>query len=258
MTDKSKLLDQVIGIALEAGTAIMEIYGQNDVGVETKVDSTDFESPLTKADLASNKIIEEGLAKVSQESVLSEEGAQDVSPASNFWLIDPLDGTKEFIKRNGEFTVNIALIENEVPVLGVVFAPAKGLLYAAADGEAYKIVDGKKVAIKSEYKGDIPTVVASRRHRDEKLDEYIAKLGEHKEVNMGSSLKLCLVAEGVASHYPRLWPTFTWDTGAADAVVRAAGGSVTNLQGQALAYPPKAQRNPFFVAKVANAASLES
>lgn len=248
------LLPQVVDIAHKAGEAIMDIYDDVDLETTTKQDKDDFESPLTKADLASDVVIEEGLQKISDYPILSEEGSQDVDGAEVFWLIDPLDGTKEFIHKNGEFTVNIALIKNQEPILGVVYAPAKDLLYVAAQGEgAYKESDNKKQHITAEYKEDVPTIVASRRHNDERTAEYLSKFGEHKLINMGSSLKLCMVAEGKATHYPRMWPTYTWDTAAADAVVRAAGGAVKDLDGKPLSYPPKAQKNPFFIVSVKNA-----
>ena len=246
--DTKKLLPLVVGIARNAGVAIMRVYEQADFGIETKTGDPSFLSPLTKADTASNKVIEEGLKKITDYPILSEEGNQDVANAKVFWLIDPLDGTKEFIKKNGEFTINIALIENEEPTLGVVYAPVKGVLYAATKNEAYKKVEnGEEQRIQSEYKGDVPGVVVSRSHRDSQTEAFLEELGEHEEISMGSSLKLCLVAEGRASHYPRLAPTFTWDTAAADAVVRAAGGTTKDLHGNLLHYPPVAQRNPSFV-----------
>jgi 3'(2'), 5'-bisphosphate nucleotidase len=249
MTEKN-LLKSVVAIARDAGAAVMDIYENADFDVKTKKDDeSDFESPLTKADLTSNEIIEKALSKISDYPVLSEEGEQDVGEAKRFWLVDPLDGTKEFIKKNGEFTVNIALIEDRKPILGVVYAPAKDLLYAADESGAYKVEKGKKTEISATYKGKIPTVIVSRSHRDERTQEFLDDLGEHKEITMGSSLKLCLVAEGKASLYPRLAPTYTWDTAAADAIVRAAGGSVKNLGGQPLNYPTKAQKNPFFVVR---------
>jgi 3'(2'), 5'-bisphosphate nucleotidase len=143
MTEKN-LLKSVVAIARDAGAAVMDIYENADFDVKTKKDDeSDFESPLTKADLTSNEIIEKALSKISDYPVLSEEGEQDVGEAKRFWLVDPLDGTKEFIKKNGEFTVNIALIEDRKPILGVVYAPAKDLLYAADESGAYKVEKGK-------------------------------------------------------------------------------------------------------------------
>ena len=166
-----------------------------------------------------------------------------------------MDGTKEFIKKNGEFTVNIALIENHEPVLGVVDAPAKDLLYFGQKGEgAYKIDEnGNKTEIKSHFPGKIPIIIASRSHRDNRIDQLLAAIGTHEEINMGSSLKLCLIAEGKAQIYPRLAPTYLWDTAAADAVVRAAGGKITDTGGRDLTYnPAKTMKNPFFVAFAGN------
>lgn len=166
-----------------------------------------------------------------------------------FWLVDPLDGTKEFIKQRGEFTVNIALIENQAPVMGVVYAPAIGVLYAGArDKGAFKLENGRKRSIKAVFGSGTPKVVTSKSHRTPETDDFLAKIGRHQEVSIGSSLKLCLVAEGKAMLYPRLGPTYGWDTAAGDAVVRAAGGTVNDMDGKHLVYLPSASKNPDFVA----------
>lgn len=265
----SVLLPQVVAIAREAGEAIMRVYGSADFGVEQKVD----DSPLTLADRAAHEIIYSGLTGLADCEVLSEEGRE--APWDNrqtwqrYWLVDPLDGTKEFIKRNGEFTVNIALIENGVPVLGVVLAPALDVLYlASSDLGAYKC-DLKT------FKGDFKTldpsslakiaqplqvaalpepgaswrVVGSRSHQSEAFQQFMQQLPGADIVSMGSSLKLCLVAEGAADLYPRLGPTSEWDTAAAQAVVEAAGGQVIHAEtGQPLRYNQKAGLlNPFFI-----------
>lgn len=244
-----ELLEKVCGIAHKAGDGIMVIYESDDFDIKTKSD----DSPVTAADHTANKIIVEELQKISDYEIISEEG-DHIAKGEKFWLVDPLDGTKEFIKRNGEFTVNIALIDNGKPVLGVVYAPAKHVLYAGAeDIGSTKVDEGAKITINSEYEGDVPTVVASRSHRDEKVDKLLKAIGEHQEISMGSSLKLCLVAEGKAQLYPRIAPTMLWDTAAADAVVRAAGGEVLDLDGGPLKYEPeKNLKNPYFVAHTGN------
>lgn len=244
------LLDQVIGLTRRAGTAVMEIYESGDFDVTLKNDDG-FKSPLTKADKAAHEIIEAGLKQVSDYPVISEEGAHGAADSASFWLVDPIDGTKEFINKNGEFTINIGLVENGKPVLGVVYAPAKKAMYYGAVGEgAYKQADGQEpVKISSEYQNETPTVVVSRSHLNDETQKFLDKLGEHKKISMGSSLKLCLVAEGRASVYPRFAPTSLWDTAAADAVVRAAGGMVTDVDGAELKYVPgQSLLNPYFIA----------
>lgn len=252
MTDKSSdnltaLLDGCIALARQAGAAIMEIYQSDDFGVQLKADHT----PLTKADLASNRIIVDGLKHLSDLPIISEEADHDSFGSDDFWLVDPIDGTKEFINRNGQFTVNIGLIKHGEPVLGVVYVPAKGLLYAGAAGlGAYKLdEDGTRTDITAEFKGRIPVVVASRSHRDEHLAAFLQELGDYTEITMGSSLKICLVAEGAAAVYPRFAPTSLWDTAAADAVLRAAGGMMRRADtDEPLAYrPTETLLNPFFI-----------
>ena len=182
------------------------------------------------------------------------EGFTGVDAQGRYWLVDPLDGTKEFIKRNGEFTVNIALIENGTPVLGVVTAPALGTAYVAAEGVgAFKVnEEGQRHAIHVAGKpveGATWRVVGSRSHPSQDLAAWLGKLGKHDMLMMGSSLKLCLIAEGKADVYPRLGPTCLWDTGAAHAVVRYAGGRVDTLKGEPLNYAnPTEKLNPYFVA----------
>lgn len=226
----SELLQQVNQIAREAGDAIMTIYAK-DFGIYEK----DDKSPLTEADLAAHKIIVAGLEAISDLPILSEESADiDWSTRqswSKYWLVDPLDGTKEFIKKNGEFTVNIALIDDGKPVLGVVYAPALNKSYLGAKSVGAFVEDetGEKSIKPSAYAdGDIWQVVGSRSHQSPEISAFLEALnGETELVAMGSSLKLCLVAEGKAHLYPRLGPTSEWDTGAAQAVVEAAGGKVT-------------------------------
>ncbi len=250
--DFSTLLNDVHSIALKAGDAIMAVYAR-DFSIEEKKDK----SPLTEADQAAHEVIVAGLNALPEGiPVLSEEDAEGFEGADangRYWLVDPLDGTKEFIKRNGEFTVNIALIENGKPVLGVVVAPALEVSYLAAQGVgAFKVdAQGERTPIRVTGKpaeGTTWRVVGSRSHPSPDLAEWLEKLGSHDMVPMGSSLKLCLIAEGKADVYPRLGPTCLWDTGAAQAVVEQAGGRVETLEGEALSYATPAEKlNPYFV-----------
>ncbi|WP_371195538.1 3'(2'),5'-bisphosphate nucleotidase CysQ [Glaciecola sp. SC05] len=226
------LVDDVVKISQEAGERILEIY-KKDVAIYEKNDA----SPLTEADLAAHLHILESLNKISDLPVLSEESA-DISwntrkSWNRYWLVDPLDGTKEFIKKNGEFTVNIALIEYGEPTLGVVHAPVLGTTYIGWVGEgAYKLENDvrKDIKTKAHVAGDIWQVVGSRSHQSPEINKVLAALGgESNLIAMGSSLKLCCVAEATAHVYPRVGPTSEWDTAAAHAVVLAAGGKVTVL-----------------------------
>lgn len=243
--------EQLLDIARAAGDAILAVYHQ-DFAVEHKHD----ESPLTAADLASHRIIVQRLGELDPEvPVLSEEGADipfDVrSQWSRYWLIDPLDGTREFVKRNGEFTVNIALIDGGRPVLGVVHVPVTGISYVGQVGKgAWKIdpESGTQSIKVSSNRRAVARVAGSRSHAGDSLKRFLERLGEHKIVSMGSSLKLCLVAEGEADIYPRLGPTSEWDTAAAQAVVEAAGGRVTDTRMEPLRYNTKESLlNPFFL-----------
>jgi 3'(2'), 5'-bisphosphate nucleotidase len=250
-----QLRGSVIAVAKQAGAAIMDVYEgdeRRDFGATTKIDN----SPLTEADLRAHEIIVSGLHALTPEwPVLSEESA-DIPFAERaqwrtYWLVDPLDGTKEFVSRNGEFTVNIALIHDHMPVLGVVYVPAIDTLYIGGEGQgAFKqVANGELIAIKPTVPSQLlPRVVGSRSHRGELLDAYLARLGNHELVSMGSSLKFCLLAEGLADLYPRLGPTSEWDTAAAHAVVEGAGGVVCLLDGSPLRYNTKANiLNPHFI-----------
>ena len=254
------LLSQVIELCRQAGDAIMEVYESSEgIEVNTKAD----DSPVTQADLAAHDILEPALAQLLDGvPVLSEEGEiPDYSVRQQwqqYWIIDPLDGTKEFIKRSGEFTVNVALISDGEPILGVVYVPVTGVTYTGASSlGAYKIDNGNKRGIQvrsiaSCQQQSIPvSIVASRNHGAEAvttlLDNVSKGLGATTTTNMGSSLKLCLIAEGTADLYPRLAPTCEWDTAAAQAVVEAAGGMVLNDQMKILRYNQKdSLLNPFF------------
>ncbi len=246
-------MQQVQELAHQAGAAIMEVYRGAGTGETSKADG----SPLTLADLAAHHIIVAGLARLTPDiPVLSEEAADIVyaerAQWTRFWLVDPLDGTKEFIKRNGEFTVNIALIENGQPVMGVVYAPALELCYYAAQGAGAFVQRGGSVAqainVRSRAAGETVKVVASRSHSDARTEALLKQLGNYQCISMGSSLKLCLVAEGEAHFYPRLGPTMEWDTAAAHAVVNEAGGKVCGMDGSELHYNKADLHNPeFFV-----------
>ncbi|WP_133716472.1 3'(2'),5'-bisphosphate nucleotidase CysQ [Methylocaldum gracile] len=249
--EPSRFLETVVALAKESGRRILEIYG-SDFRVGVKEDS----SPLTAADLASHHCLVEGLAALRPAyPIISEESKslpfEERSDWETFWLIDPLDGTKEFIKRNGEFTVNVALIHRHQPVLGVVYAPAKDLCYFASEGcGAYKQIDDSppqniEVTTSAHYP---LRVVGSRSHQTEELSVYVTRLGEHELMSIGSSLKLCWVAEGAADLYPRIGLTSEWDTAAAHCIVKEAGGEVTDLRGQPLRYNTKPSLlNPYFL-----------
>ena len=237
-------------IAREAGEAIMEIY-HSDFAVEHKADK----SPLTAADLKSHEIIARRLHELTPEiPLLSEEEKalpfEQRRQWRTYWLIDPIDGTREFVKRNGEFTVNIALIHDHEPVLGIVDAPALNTVWYAARGAgAWKQVDDQAPAPIQcrELRDDRLALASSRSHGSEKLQAFEAAIGEHESRPMGSSLKFCLVAEGEADLYPRLGLTSEWDTAAAQCVVEQAGGQVTTLDMKPLRYNTKdSLLNPFF------------
>ena len=254
------LLDKTLLLAKQAGEAILHVYhAAEGVAVSTKKD----DSPVTAADLAAHAILKPGLeALLPGVPVLSEESRlPDYATRKGwqrYWIIDPLDGTKEFIKRNGEFTVNIALIEDGVPVLGVVHVPVLGISYLGAEGSgAFKDARGKRIAIHTrsmdsrERQQEPVLVVASRSHGAEEVDRFLekisARIGKYELKNMGSSLKLCLVAEGAADIYPRLALTSEWDTAAAQAVVEAAGGKVVDINFSEMRYNTKDDiLNPFF------------
>lgn len=246
----SSILPDVIKVADAASEKVLHIY-ESDFKVEFKEDR----SPITAADVASHEEIVRGLRNISRDiPILSEEGKsipwEERKHWHRFWLIDPIDGTKDFTQRTGEFTVNIALIENGEPVMGVVTAPALKEAYWGVVGEgAYKRErTGKVHRIRVAEPKDAKRVVASKNHLNEETRQFIDTLGEHELVQAGSSLKFCRIAEGHADIYPRLGPTCEWDTGAAHAVLLAAGGRIETLEGQPLRYGKEDVLNPFFVA----------
>ncbi|HEY5790663.1 MAG TPA: 3'(2'),5'-bisphosphate nucleotidase CysQ [Gammaproteobacteria bacterium] len=250
MDHPAALLPAVRALGEAAGREIMAIYA-----TEFKVRQKDDDSPLTAADMAAHHAIVDGLRALTPElPVLSEESADIPFEVRRtwprYWLIDPLDGTREFVKRNGEFTVNIALIDGHEPVLGVVHVPVSGIGYEAARGHgAFRVDPGAAPrAIHASALGDGPVRIAgSRSHGSAALEAFLARLGAHEVVRIGSSLKSCLVAEGRADLYPRLGPTSEWDTAAAQCIVETAGGRVTDTAMRPLRYNTKASLlNPHF------------
>ncbi|MGI9223179.1 MAG: 3'(2'),5'-bisphosphate nucleotidase CysQ [Woeseiaceae bacterium] len=247
----TELIEPIVALAREAGDAILEVYA-TDFDVQSK----DDESPLTQADLASHRCIVAGLeAQTPELPIISEEsglpGFDERGRWSRYWLIDPLDGTKEFVNRNGEFTVNIALIEAGTPVFGVVHVPVQGKTYVGCEGHGAELRTGERPAQKirvADTSASPVRVVGSRSHRGASLDAFIRNLGDCDLVPMGSSLKFCVVAEGGADVYPRLGPTSEWDTAAAQAVVEQAGGAVVTLDGKPMMYNQKEDiLNPYFM-----------
>ncbi len=246
-----ELLDNVNQLAQMAGKRIMEVYA-TDFEVEQKADK----SPLTQADMAAHETIVAGLKEISADvPVLSEESKKipysERASWQRYWLVDPLDGTREFVKRNGEFTVNIALIDNHKPVLGVVYVPVTGVTYFAAEGSgAFKSLAGESpTAIMVRACPENSLIVAgSRSHGGEYLQKFVDGFdGEVELVSIGSSLKICLVAQGKADIYPRFGPTSEWDTAAAQCVAEEAGGYLTNMHLQPLRYNTKdSLLNPYF------------
>ena len=249
--DLKNLIEPIVELSHAAGGAILTIYETN-FDVDQKAD----DSPLTQADLASNQVIVEGLRKLTPDiPIITEEAGlpdfEERSSWSTYWLIDPLDGTKEFVNRNGEFTVNIALIQHHRPVLGVVYVPVSAITYIGCEGIGAERRDDKgtaepiKVALES---ADPVRVVGSRSHRGESLNRFLENVGDVELHPVGSSLKFCYVAEGSADIYPRLGLTSEWDTAAAQAVVEQAGGMVLKLDGSPLGYNTKDDiLNPFFL-----------
>ncbi|MCH9693340.1 MAG: 3'(2'),5'-bisphosphate nucleotidase CysQ [Gammaproteobacteria bacterium] len=244
------LIDPIVALAEAAGQAILEVYS-TDFEVQSKAD----ESPLTQADLASHNCIIAGLKALTPElPIISEEdGLPDFDIRGKwekYWLIDPLDGTKEFVNRNGEFTVNIALIENHRPVFGVVHVPVQDKTYVGCEGHGADVryAGGAPQNINVTARSGKPVrVVGSRSHRGASLDAYLDKLDDYDMIPMGSSLKFCVIAEGGADLYPRLGLTSEWDTAAAQAVVEQAGGQVVTLDGKPMKYNAKEDiLNPHF------------
>jgi 3'(2'), 5'-bisphosphate nucleotidase len=245
-----EMINPIVDLAIDAGHAILEVYA-TDFDVQEKGD----ESPLTQADLASHRCIVAGLRELTPDiPIISEEEGlpafAERGQWQRYWLIDPLDGTKEFVNRNGEFTVNIAFIDNGRPLLGVVHVPIQEKTYIGCEGHGSEVrAGGSTTEIRVAAASHSPVrIVGSRSHRGSSLDAFLEQVGESDMVPMGSSLKFCVVAEGDADVYPRLGPTSEWDTAAAQAVVEQAGGQVLELDGKPLSYNQKEDiLNPFFI-----------
>lgn len=248
--EPKSLFNKLIDIAKQAGDTIMKVYDSGNFTSTTKDDN----SPVTKADLAAHKVLDKELNNIIANCpVVSEENPGSLRHRTSngmFWLIDPLDGTKEFIARNGEFTVNIALIKNGKPILGVVYAPViKTFYWGGKQFGSYKQIKTQakeKICVKTD-KSDFCLVVASKSHLNQETIDFINKLGNHELVQAGSSLKLCKVADGSADIYPRLAPTSEWDTAAAQAVVEGAGGLVLDTNLNPLVYGKPDILNPHFI-----------
>ena len=254
--DYDKLVQVMRDLALEAGDRIMEIYNADDFDVKVKSD----DSPVTEADEAADALISAGLRAAFPDVLLitEEQAASHRKNADTFLIVDPLDGTKEFIHRRGDFTVNIAYVENGVPTRGVVYAPAKGrMFFTVADGSAVEEAGpfdrnsiGQLNAIRvSDPDNGALMVVASKSHRDQATDDYINKYSVRDMKSAGSSLKFCLIATGEADIYPRVGRTMEWDTAAGHAVLQGAGGKVVRFDDHSpLVYGKEGYANPFFIA----------
>lgn len=254
--DYQKLTEVMRRLAIEAGDLIMSIYEAEDFAVKVKSDS----SPVTEADEAADALISAGLRKAFPATTLvtEEQAASHEQRADTFLIVDPLDGTKEFINRRGDFTVNIALVEAGVPTRGVVYAPAKGRMFLTlADGTSVEEtghLDPRVIGTLTPIRVGKPDnsalmVVASKSHRDQATDKYIAKYAVKDMTSAGSSLKFCLVATGEADLYPRVGRTMEWDTAAGHAVLRGAGGDVVRFDNHdPLTYGKEGYENPFFIA----------
>jgi 3'(2'), 5'-bisphosphate nucleotidase len=238
MRDLLGLGEAMVPVAMRAAAAIMTVY-ESAFTVERKLD----DSPLTRADIESQGIILEGLATITPGvPVLAEESAQapwaERRDWRELWVVDPLDGTREFVKRNGQFAINIALVVEHEPVLGLIAVPAQGLIYvgAAGSGAHRQLADGTRKRIEVSPPAMPLRVVGSRSHRSPELAAYLARLPHHQLLGVGSALKFCLLAEGNADLYPRFGSTSEWDTAAGQALLEAAGGHVTRMDGHRLRY----------------------
>ncbi len=263
-----QLVENVLAISDEAGAAILSIYqdllhGGAEQGIRLADKSDD--SPLTKADLAANKIIHEHLSKLTPEVrfISEEECFQDRRnlDSGTFWLVDPLDGTKEFLAGSGDFTVNIALVQDGMTVFGVVAAPALNVTYwGRRQLGAFRRQSGMTtrihVSVRAENEPKPLRVAASKNHMNAETARFVASLGKHELIQLGSSLKLCKIAEGAVDCYPRMGPTCEWDIAAAQAIVEAAGGYVTTVDGKPLRYGKPDVLNPHFVASAMPLSSL--
>ena len=243
-------IQDIITIAKEAGIKILDIYENEDFS--KTIDFKSDDSPLTIADKASHIIIAEALAKLTPEiPVLSEEGEiasyEERKNWTKFWCVDPLDGTKEFIKKNGQFTVNIALVENGYPVLGVIYTPVTDTTYYGDENGAFMIVGSETTSMKINNKSENRIAVKSASHSTDADDILLAEYKANDAISVGSSLKFCMVACGKADIYYRHGPTMEWDTSAGQAVVESAGGTVSTLEGKRFSYNKEILRNGSFL-----------
>ena len=244
-------VESLLDLMSKASKAIMEVYNEDNSEVKIKEDN----SPVTKADLAANRILTNGLKNLFPEiPIVSEEESLSLNiPKTNkvFWLIDPLDGTKEFIKKNNEFTCNLALIENNTSTLGFVTVPVKELIYYGGKKFGSKLINKNKTISEVKYKKlfGVTRVVASKSHLNEETKKFIRDIqGKVELIQAGSSLKFIKIAEGLADIYPRLAPTSEWDTAAAHAILEGAGGKVLQLSGKDIIYGKESILNPYFIA----------
>lgn len=249
-------IDLIKKIAVQAGNAILKIY--YDEGLSQEIEHKADNSPLTLADMASNQVIVDGLRNNFPEiPILSEEGRHisfsEREAWNRFWLVDPLDGTKEFIKRNGEFTVNIALIEDGYPVLGIIYAPVPDTIYVGdvIRHECYKITgEGISRSLQVNHKNGGRIAVGSRSHASQEEADLLVQFDVNETISVGSSLKFCMVAEGKADIYYRHGPTMEWDTAAGQAIVEAAGGTVQSMPtGNRFSYNKENLLNGSFLVK---------
>ncbi len=225
---------------------ILNIYENYDQSIEYKNDK----SPLTEADLASHEYISDLLSSISAYPIISEEGELKYTDEPKYWLVDPLDGTKEFISKNGEFTINIALINNNYPTQGFVYIPKdKTLFFGGLNKGSYKLLNDNIKSISVQLPSDKLKIVTSRSHLNNETKTYLSQFNNFDTLQAGSSLKFCMIAEGLADLYPRLGPTSEWDTAAAQAVVEGAGGTVKDLNGNRLKYSKKDIINPHFIVR---------
>lgn len=251
MIDFNLMLDDLVCLTKKAGEAVLEIYNSDVFDVEFKSD----QSPLTKADLIANEIITKGLEKY-KFPILSEESKEiayeERKDWKGFWCVDPIDGTKEFIKKTGEFTINIAFVENNKPAFGIVYVPVQNKMYIGGQGVfPYCLEGNEKILLKnkSENNLDKDIVVASKSHTNKETEAFIQNLGDNVDlISMGSSLKFMLIAEGKASVYPRFVPTMEWDTAASHAILNTLGYVVKNVNGVELVYNKENLLNPSFIA----------
>ncbi len=237
----------LVDIVRQSGSKIMEYYKSQKPNVMYKSDKT----PVTEADIASHKIISSELSAISDLPIISEESLDHYTDLNCYWLIDPLDGTKEFISQNDQFTVNVALIENKFPTLGIVYLPVEGTAYIGGKGMgSLKVNNSNKCSSINVSKVQSPIrVIASKNHLNEETRAFIRSLGNVEIIQSGSSLKFCLISEGRADIYPRLAPTSEWDTAAAQAVVEGAGGTVKTINGSRLHYQKSNIINPYFIVR---------